>query len=423
MKRIILILVAMGLLSVQTKAQYHRCGTDAHQAALEQNDPSVRLKRQQSEQQINKIVADNPNYKTGMIVTIPVVFHILYTNAAQNISDNYIFEQLDVLNDDFARLNADAVNTRSQFQSVGANTQIQFCLAQRTPAGAATNGIVRVSYTGSFPSNPPTVSPEWDHTRYLNIYVGDLGGGLLGYANFPPGSVGNDHVVLLYSAVGGPNLPGSALPYHLGRTATHEIGHYFNLYHTFESGCAGLTANNCTTSGDRICDTPPVGNPTFGCPTNNPNTCTETSPFPPPYTSNMVDMYENYMDYSDDACMNIFTLGQSARMNAAITGPRSLLITSLGCTPVGMNELLDENAVTVMPNPSPGMYEIALNLPSKTKVEMTLTDVSGKIIFNEVIDYPVTTKHSIDITNKSNGIYQLRIQTANGYLMRRLVKL
>ncbi len=124
MKRLILFLVAMNLLSVQTNAQYQRCGTDAHQAALEQNDPSVRVKRQQAEQQINKIVADNPQYKTGMIVTIPVVFHILYTNAAQNISDNYIFEQLDVLNDDFSRMNLDAVNTRSQFQPVGANTQI-----------------------------------------------------------------------------------------------------------------------------------------------------------------------------------------------------------------------------------------------------------------------------------------------------------
>lgn len=419
-KKLLLTLTAFFLV-LTSHAQIQRCGTTEHQAALDLAYPELKAQRLAMNEATDSFIQENAGYRTGMVVTIPVVFHVLYTNTTENIPDARLLEQLNVMNKDYSRNNVDAVNTRSMFLPVAANTQIQFCLAQRTPAGAATNGIVRVSYTGTFPNNPHTVSPEWDHTKYLNIYIGNLGGGLLGYSNLPPGSAGNDHVVALYSAIGGPNNPGTFPPYHLGRTITHEVGHWLNLQHTFNNGCVGTTANNCATSGDFVCDTPPVANSTFGCPTNSPNTCTEVAPFPPPYAANMVDMYENYMDYTDDGCMNIFTLGQSTRINAAVSNLRSQLLTSLGCTPVGLNEILNESYVQVAPNPSHGVFNIIYSLPSKTAVKLTVTDVMGKVVYKETIAYPTVSSNSVDISEHATGIYHLRVETANGYLVKKLV--
>jgi Pregnancy-associated plasma protein-A/Secretion system C-terminal sorting domain len=402
----------------QANAQYVRCGADAHQAAIEATNPQIKAAREA----VNRFLENNPENRIAGTVTIPVVFHIIYNGATQNIPDNRIFEQLEVLNDDYTRNNADTVNTRPMFLPVAANTQIEFCLAQQTPTGAATTGIIRIPTTaGSLPNNPHTLSPEWDHTKYLNIYIGNLGGGLLGYANLPPGSVGNDHVVILYSAVGGPNVPGTANPYHLGRTATHEVGHWLNLQHTFQGGCAGLTAGNCTSQGDLICDTPPVSSPSFGCPSANQNTCTETAPFPPPYSSDMVDMHENYMDYTDDNCMNAFTSGQSTRMNAAVNFSRSQLLTSQGCVPVGLNEVMDPSYITLVPNPSQGIFQVQFNFPAAASVTLKVTDLAGRIVYESVRDMAVSSFTTLNLADKSDGVYQLIAITPNGYLVKRIV--
>jgi hypothetical protein len=308
------------------------------------------------------------------------------------------------------------------FNSVCTGIPIEFCLAQQTPGGAATNGIVRVPTTLPYlPQNPHSISPEWDHTKYLNVYVGNLNNGLLGYTNFPPGTPGNDHIVVWYEAVGGPNFPGTYFPYHLGRTLTHEMGHWFNLYHTFEGGCSGLNANNCTSGGDRVCDTPPLNNPTFGCPGGNPNTCTETSPFPPPYTGNMPDMFENYMDYTDDACMNCFTSQQGTRMSAAITSLRPLLLTSPGCIPVGLSETLDASYMSLAPNPSTGVFQVQFNFPVVTDVNLEVTDLAGRIVYSKSFN-TATSVLQLDLTDFSDGVYQLTAKTSNCYLVKRLVK-
>jgi hypothetical protein len=295
-------------------------------------------------------------------------------------------------------------------------------MAQRTPQGAATNGIVRVSTTGTtLPNNPNSISPEWDRTKYLNVYIGNLSGGLLGYANLPPGSTGNDHVVILYSSVGGPNAPGTINPYHLGRTVTHEVGHWLNLQHTFNGGCQGLNANTCLSGGDYVCDTPPISTATNGCPTNNPNTCTETSPFPSPYTMDMPNMYENYMDYSYDNCMNIYTTGQGTRMNAAITQYRSSLLSSNGCTPVGIDEVLDQSYVSIMPNPSKGIFELQFLFPYNTTVGIYISDMKGIEIFNGTFEKTFNGNAKIDLSDYAAGVYQMTVKTSKGYLMKRLV--
>ncbi len=414
-----LVLFTLIAISVHAQGQPIRCTTDANQAAIDAADPSQKAIREQVKLILANMKQPADNNRQQLIVTIPVVFHVLYANSGENISNNRIYEQMDVLNKDFSRTNVDAVNTRAMFVPVAANTQIQFCLAQRTPLNAPTTGIVRIS-TPNFPGNPDSVSPEWDHTKYLNIYTGNLGGSTLGYSNYPPGSIGNDKVVVLYSTVGGPNLPALNVPYHLGRTATHEVGHWLNLQHTFDGGCSGLNGNNCDSLGDEVCDTPPVANPHFACPGVN-NSCIEVAPFPPPYVSNMPDMYENYMDYSDDDCMNIFTDGQSTRMKDALTMMRPAILSSLGCLAVGLEEILDPTYLAVSPNPSEGFFTLNFNFPSPVEIRMSITDLSGRVVLRQEFKNISTSAEVLDLSHKPAGIYLLNLETNSGKLSRQIV--
>lgn len=307
-------------------AQYKRCASHEVYERMLKEDPQFAANRARIERETREWIEKNGNNKLGAVITIPVVFHVVYNTSAQNIPDARIIEQLNVLNQDFGRTNADAVNTPSVWQGIAANTNIQFCLAQRDPSGNPTNGIVRKSTTvTSFTTNDNIKrsanggSDAWPRDQYLNIWVGNLSGGLLGYAQFPGGPAATDGVVVLYSSVGGPNNPGTATPYHLGRTATHEVGHWLNLYHIWGddgTGCSG---------SDQVSDTPNQAGATSGCPTfPKTDACTSTSPG---------IMFMNYMDYSYDACMNMFTNGQSSRMNATLNGTRISLQSSPGCTP------------------------------------------------------------------------------------------
>ena len=316
-------LIAGTLLTGGVNAQNQRnCGTMQYYESQLLADPGLETRMQQIENEIQDYINANPSQRNQAVITIPVVFHIVYSSTAQNISDARIMAQLDVLNKDYARLNADAGSTPSVFQGVSVNTNIQFCLAQRDPSGNATTGINRKqTTTTSFSTNDNIkrsanggVDP-WPTSSYLNIWSGNLSGGVLGYAQFPGAAAATDGVVLLYSSIGGPSAPGTATPYHLGRTATHEVGHWLNLRHIWGDA-------NC--GNDLVSDTPTSQTSNFGCPSFPHVTCSNGP---------NGDMFMNYMDYTDDACMNMFTAGQSARMNATLAGTRASLQTSLGCTP------------------------------------------------------------------------------------------
>lgn len=317
------LLIAGTLLTGGVNAQNQRgCETMQYFESQKLADPGLEARMQQIEAEIQDYINANPSQRNQAVITIPVVFHIVYSTSAQNISDARIMAQLDVLNKDYARLNADAGSTPSVFQGVSANTNIQFCLAQRDPNGNATTGINRKqTTTSSFSTNDNIkrsanggVDP-WPASSYLNIWSGNLSGGVLGYAQFPGAAAATDGVVLLYSSIGGPSAPGTATPYHLGRTATHEVGHWLNLRHIWGDASCG---------NDLVSDTPTSQTSNFGCPSFPHVTCSNGP---------NGDMFMNYMDYTNDACMNMFTAGQSARMNATLAGTRASLQTSLGCTP------------------------------------------------------------------------------------------
>ena len=265
------------------------------------------------------------------IIRIPVVVHVVHHTTHQNVSAAQINSQIAVLNRDFRRTNSDAAAVPAVFQPVAADAKIEFTLAVRDPNGGPTHGITRTQTSArEFHDDTDDIKfaasgghDAWPSDRYLNLWVApkimdpDIGE-LLGYAQFPGGSANTDGVVLWYKCLG---TEGTATrPYHLGRSATHEIGHWLNLLHVWGDDDGG-----CRRS-DEVRDTPNQSKSNMGVPTY-PNITCRNGPHG--------DMFMNYMDYSDDACLCLFTAGQVARMRAALLGPRASLLTSDGLTPPG----------------------------------------------------------------------------------------
>lgn len=306
-----------------SEIQAQRCASMEHLNDLLQQDPSLAARMQQIETQTNLFVTNYTGDPNRAIITIPVVIHIVGNASVQAITTAQIQSQIDRLNMDYHKLNTDVGLVPSVWTSLVADYEIQFCLASRDPNGNATTGVIRKTVsTSSFSTNDAVKSnatggdDAWPASSYLNIWVCNLSGGVLGYAQFPGGPAATDGVVITYKGFG---TGGTAqAPYNLGRTATHEVGHWLNLYHIWGddgSGCNG---------SDQVGDTPNQGAEHYGCP-NFPSVSCSNGP--------NGDMWMNYMDYTDDACMYMFTNGQKARSLALFNtgGARASLLTSQGC--------------------------------------------------------------------------------------------
>ncbi len=324
-KKLLSIIFSALLLSVAVlNAQNTRnCGTMQYYENQIKSNPGLLKNREKIEQFTERFAQQHPDFKNSSgTINIPVVFHILYSTAAQNISNARIQAQLDEMNADFAGTANNVGSTPAVFTPLIANSGIQFCYAQRDPNGCTTDGIIRKATTvtnwgfnDNMKFDASGGDDAWPASDYLNIWVCNLGAGLLGFATFPGGAANVDGVVLLYSCVGGPASPGTATPYHLGRTGSHEVGHWLNLFHiNGDSNCGN----------DQVGDTPTQDQLHFGCPTHpyHVNVCSG---------STNGEMFMNYMDYTDDACMTMFSNGQSTRMNACLQGVRSSILTSQGC--------------------------------------------------------------------------------------------
>ncbi|MBL7817073.1 MAG: T9SS type A sorting domain-containing protein [Saprospiraceae bacterium] len=326
---------------IENVEEDHHCGTMKRYNAMMQSSPAYRQSRQQIDNHAKKFAtsARKENLSGGVIV-IPVVFHVIYNPSvpAQNISDDQIKAQIKQLNDDYRRTNSDRTATPNAFLSAANDMEIQFCLATRDPNGNATTGITRHSYSSptswtetNFDATPKPAT-IWDRDKYLNLWSANLGNSLLGYAQFPGDIASTDGVVLLYSSVGSIDKPGTVADFAYGRTASHEVGHWLNLYHIW-----GDDSGACTGS-DQVNDTPNQTSDTNGCGTfPETDACTTTSPGV---------MYMNYMDYSFDNCLNMFTSGQKDRMVATLNGVRSSLLTSNGCTPLTPDYAVNASAGT-----------------------------------------------------------------------------
>ncbi|MCW3124895.1 MAG: hypothetical protein JWO03_553 [Bacteroidetes bacterium] len=319
-----LLLIALAA-STQAQVQHRKCGAMESLDQMIADNPSIAVTRQGIEEQTRRFIAGRGTSASRSSITIPVVVHVVYTNATQNISDAQILSQIAVLNADYGATNADRSGTPSAFQPVLGNPGIQFCMAQRDPNGNATNGIVRTSTTVSSFTVTDAVKhtstggdDAWASSSYLNLWVCNLGSGLLGYSQFPGGASATDGVVINYTAFGTSGTVSA--PYDKGRTATHEIGHWMNLYHIWGND------NGACTGTDYVDDTPNQAGENFGCPLFPHISCTNGS---------TGDMFMNFMDYTDDPCMFMFSAGQATRIQSLFApgGARASLTSSQGCVP------------------------------------------------------------------------------------------
>lgn len=293
-----------------------------------------RMVQGQTQRRFNSMLRSTAANKT---VTIPVVVHIVLENP-DLVTDEQVMSQIAVLNQDFSATNANIHQVPAVWQPLIGDAQIQFCLAQRTPEDDPTSGIVRVKTSRtqfSITNSAPDVKHKntggadaWNTDQYLNIWVCKLDANNLGVATAPNSGfpADEDGVVILYTAFG---TTGTAQPvFNLGRTTTHEIGHYFGLRHIWGDDDAGGTRESCDVD-DGIADTPKQGKRSFGClPFPTTDACSPTAPG---------IMFMNFMDYSDDACMQLFTAGQVDRMRFVLENMRASLLTSQGCSPVALN--------------------------------------------------------------------------------------
>ncbi|MBT8196511.1 MAG: zinc metalloprotease, partial [Bacteroidia bacterium] len=372
---ILLPFLFLSTISFSQVKQSKSCGTDQYLQQQILKDPGLQNRMDAIEKFVQKQIK-NPTKQTNRsaLITIPVVFHVLYNNSTQNISTAQLQSQIDVLNEDFAALNSDIANVPTAFQGLTANTQIQFCIASVDPNGNPTNGIIRVSTnTSSFGTNNAIKftaqggSDAWPASDYMNFWVGNLTGGLLGYAQFPGGTASTDGVVCLYTSIGRPPFNTFGGNFNLGRTATHEVGHWLNLRHIWGD-------SNC--GNDFVADTPTQQTSNGGCP-NFPHVTCSNGP--------NGDMFMNYMDYVNDACMVMFSTGQSTRMNAtfAVGGPRNSLLNSVGCG--SLAQCIDP--------PTPGQVSASLSsVCAGTLVNFSLSGSSGGV--GETYQWQQSTNNS-----------------------------
>ncbi|MDQ3110349.1 MAG: M43 family zinc metalloprotease [Bacteroidota bacterium] len=393
----------------------------------QQQDPLVAAKYASSQSAARTWLAQHPNAgssRSSAVITIPVVVHVVYINAAQNISDQQIYSQIAVLNADYRLLNADTINRPTAFDSLAADLEIEFCLATFDPNGNPTNGITRTSSTGGdFGGffNPFTEDVKsaatggadpWPADEYLNIWVCNLFPGLLGYAQFPGGAAATDGVAITYTAFG--NMGTVTAPSTLGRTASHECGHYFGLYHIWGDD------NDCTTGSDSIADTPNADAASSSDCNVTLNSCSNEDPYWG--MNDPDDMVQNYMDYSHDSCMNMFTLGQKARMMSFIFGDsaRFALISSpAGCNPLTVRDFAFDQFFSIHPNPTNG--EVMVSYFGKWSAEMTVEvmDISGRTVKSEKVN---SYSYTLDLSDLPAGIYSVKFLGDGGVATKKIVK-
>ncbi|MEO0337840.1 MAG: M43 family zinc metalloprotease [Bacteroidota bacterium] len=344
-------------------------------------NPALLHKIQQIENHTQNWIRNNQDHiQLREVITLPVVVHVLWRTETENISIEQIESQMKVLNDDFRLMNQNFSFTPTAFKSLAADVEIEFCLASMDPNGNPTNGITRtqtdiinIGETEAWYSTAAGGKDPWNINEYINIWVCDIGGEeTLGFASFP-GTADppqSDGLVIGHRYFGTTGTANFSRPNHLGRTATHEMGHYFNLEHIW-----GEEAGDCNI-GDFVSDTPRQYEDSFGCP-NYPlrDDCTPGG--------NGV-MFVNYMDYTDDACMSVFTHGQKARMLATLGGPRSRLLSSNGCNLLtNTSQVQMKNTIMhLFPNPSQGMINLQLEQMNTSQKDLhyEVRNLHGQVI-------------------------------------------
>ncbi|MGE5106809.1 MAG: choice-of-anchor J domain-containing protein [Sphingobacteriales bacterium] len=430
MLRLFFFLTAPFLVAYSAIAQKQKnpvkCGTDYVMQKIFQKNPSAKKAYLQSEKLLSSQMLQlnrraNEGKRLESIINIPVVFHIVLTNPAV-VTDASIQQQLDVLNTDYSGTNADSIKIPGAFKSLYGKSGIRFCLAQRTPDGEPTTGIERIasSVNSIYGAGDPVKHQSkggadiWDPGSYLNIWVTTLAGGVLGYANIPGSNTlpdNEDGVLISYNT-----LPGTGVaPYDLGRTTVHEVGHYFRLLHIWGDDFGACSGSDFPDT-PLLDDTPNQADATFGCPSGvKIDTCSPVDPG---------ILYEDYMDYTDDACMVMFSSAQVTRMEAAVSVFRASLLTSNGCTPpVLLNRNIKTKKITYPVNnictssfqPVILIKNIGTDIITSLKITATIDGSANTSITNWTGSLGSLTELSVtlsNVTGVTTGSHQLTVYTS-----------
>ncbi|MES2763908.1 MAG: M43 family zinc metalloprotease [Bacteroidota bacterium] len=365
---------------------------------------------------VNKTTAAQ---KQNSIIMIPVVVHVVYKNAAQNIPDTQIVRQIQILNDCYRLTNPNFANTRAIFDTIGADTEIQFCLAATDPIGNPTTGIIRKSAPTNAQFDPifgfdkvksslTNGDDPWPNDKYMNIWVCDMSlfgqAFVLGYATFPGEVPALDGVVVQSEYFG---YGSAAAPNNLGMTAVHEAGHFFGMRHIWADDDGGTTGQCDST--DFVDDTPNQAAKSQSDCNLTINSCSNESSYwgaiDPP------DMVENYMDYSADACMTMFTKGQKARMYSYFnTEPARLAIKTspITCSTVGMKELYSNFSeyVYVYPNPANEILHVNITQFTPQHLKCEIYNSNGQLVrVVKQLDF----QNTINLSDLSNGMYVVKV--------------
>jgi len=387
------------------------CATQQYKQQRISNTPGLSSRIQLIEEQL-KETQDIQLREMQGIIKIPVVFHILYHYPEQKVSDVQVINQLAALNRDFRRRNPDSSNTPAYFKPVAADMEIEFVLATSDPRQRSTTGILKkyspiiqwgmddkMKFSGEMGDN------GWDPRSYLNIWVCDLKG-LAGYSSILGGPENLDGIVIDFEAFG------TAGSHNLGRTLVHEVGHWLGLKHIWGDADCG---------DDGVNDTPKQSFYTAGCPTGIRITCVNG-----PYGN----MYMNYMDFTNDACMNLFTEGQKHRMRAlfSIGGVRNSLLSSNGLDQPMIHE-------TVIPETDPRwLHPKVFPIPVSTELTFDLsydirwigktiniTNLNGQSLMKVQIKNKV---QQIDLSRLQPGVYFLNAVKEDGaQIKEKIIKL
>jgi hypothetical protein len=424
MKRLIPIII-ISILSLSTFAQQKitRCYTKEVMNEFEKKNPgyTARVNQIFDEAKANIKPMSASRSTPDTIFKIRTVFHIVYTSAVDSIPDSWIYSQIEVLNEDFRRKNADTNVTRAEFLPFAGDAKIEFALADQDPDGFFTSGITRTKGTpppvlGFSPFNDEVKSyatggrDPWSTDKYLNIWVCNVfnGLGILGYA-FPPDNAPNwpqnsgtdsakQGVVMHYPVVGRLNTTPIDQTVAKGRSAVHEIGHYLGLRHIWGDG-------DCTVD-DGIEDTPDAIDANQQTCDYNANTCND-SPIDYP------DMLENFMDYSDDRCLNMFTHQQISLMRYMLRTSRAGIVSEeIIEYPASVNDVTNQLAAKVYPNPTQGSLNIEISDVRVQYATITILNLVGQQL-KPTINWE-NGKSAIDVSDLADGVYILKIKSDLG---------
>lgn len=416
MKKLLSLSISVILTISNVNAQQLQCGTPEKMQAQLAADPQLATARADIESFTQRWTEEHADDADRAVVTIPVVVHVVYKTSAQNISDEQIQSQIDVLNEDYRALNADISGVPSVWTNRVADCEIQFALAKRDPNGFLSNGITRTETTVTDWGGSDNVKftaqdghDAWPRNNYLNIWVCNIGSGLLGYAYQPGISASLDGVVIGYRYFG--RIGSLSSSYDEGRTSTHEIAHYLNLDHLWGPGSSNP---NCT-ADDGVSDTPKQKDANYGCNTTFPHQTCGSSEV-------NSDMFNNYMDYGNDDCLFFFTTGQKTRMAAALNGPRASLKNSDALIPgqVGIEDHILTSALAIYPDPSTGTVNIRLDRGGNTPTDIRVLDMSGRMVFSESNVNLNATIHVLDLSELKAGAYVLELSSDTERVSKRI---